>query len=94
MNEQHRKEMLAEFVRFLKERGVFTTYIRYVNKTYGYYRFFEEYVNAANANAKVIGRGLIICAFSWHNTKEGYYYWSKLNKGWINFVDMKYPKYE
>ena len=80
MNEQHRKEMLAEFVRFLKERGVFTIYVRYVNKSYGYYRFFERYVNIDNANTnantvKAIGRGLILNAFSWNQTKEGQNIW-------------------
>lgn len=96
MNEQHKKEMLAEFVRFLKERGAFTIYVRYVNETYGYYRFFERYVNIANANtnAKAICRGLIINAFSWNKTKEGHEFWFNLHNEWINFVDMKYPKYE
>lgn len=97
MNEQHRKEMLAEFVRFLKERGVFTAYVRYVNETYGYYRFFEKYVNigdtTANA-AKAIGRGLIVNAFGWDKTKEGREFWFNLHNEWLNFVDMKYPKYE
>lgn len=94
MNEQHRKEMLAEFVRFLKERCAFTTYVRYVNESYGYYRFFERYVNTANANAKAIGRGLIINAFSWNKTKEGHEFWFNLHNEWSSFVDMKYPKYE
>ena len=94
MNEQHRKEMLAGFVRFLKERGAFTIYVRYVNETYGYYRFFEKYVNAANAKAKATCRGLIINAFSWNRTKEGHEFWLNLHNEWSSFVDMKYPKYE
>ena len=97
MNEQHRKEMLAEFVRFLKERGVFTIYVRYVNKSYGYYRLFEKYLkiaNTFNANEKAIGRGLIINAFSWNKTKEGHEFWLNLHNEWSSFVDMRYPKYE
>lgn len=90
MNEHYRKEMLAEFVRFLKERGAYATYLVYINKECGYYRFFEVYVNSAYRNTEEVLRGLISSAFAWNHTKEGEEFWYNLHIEWIHKLNERH----
>lgn len=90
MNEHHIKETLVEFVRFLKERGAYATYLAYINKEYGYRQFFEVYVNSTDRNTEEMLRGLISSAFAWCETKEGDNYWRKLHIEWVRKLNGKY----
>lgn len=74
-----------EFIRFLKEEGVYVAFKRNFSLDYLREWFDNDYkqiVNGKSYYEAVGGANYISEAFYWKDTPEGFDYWSELNKKW------------
>ena len=106
--EEIRKEILKDFVTFLKKHNAYTNYrknladyviLGFPNKR----RWNLRWRNAYTYGIKYIYHGhitlnnaytFINSAFCWSGTLERNEFWGKLHNEWVSIVFKKYDKYE
>lgn len=83
------REMVAEFLSFLKENNALRGYQKAVRKQkWSYFKTIENIINPFTIEPiRVLFRPeqyceLINMAFTWANTKEDHDYWEKLDHKW------------
>ena len=96
--EEIRKEIIRDFVRFLKKEGVYLKYKENManncEKTFFYLPRKEFYTATSIDTLMEEGKRLIISAFCWVDTKEGMEFWDKLHLEWVDFFSQKYDNNE
>ena len=79
-----------EFIRFLKERGVYAAYRRNFSLEYlkiWHNDLYKKIVtNGENFFDVVNWKRYINHAFHWAATKEGHEFWQKLSREWSNWT--------
>lgn len=85
----HRKNVFVKFIRFLKEKGIYSVWkynvgknkspISYINYSYGhnYIKFFNNCPEYELVNYSLV----------WGDTKQGHDFWHIINQEWMNFCD-------
>ena len=68
--------MKEQFIEFLKENEAYRDYIKNLKNHRGL--TLDEYFNRRCADEESV----LMDAFVWAETKEGYEYWKNLNKKW------------
>ena len=76
------KDKVREFIRFLKEHNVYTSY-----KNYAFLRVDNNICNHLN---KIDPESYILSSFCWCETIEGHYFWRALHKEWLNCCRRKH----
>ena len=83
------RQMIAEFLSFLKENNALQGYKKALRKQKRFYfKTIENYINPFTIEPIIVllkpGRyeELINMAFTWANTKENHAYWQKLDHKW------------
>lgn len=86
----HHKYLFKTFIYFLKENNIYDRYAKYVvtpiARSYrDNYEFLSpdpiEFIKDCIHNK---GDGLIMRAFSWGHTQEGFEYWNNIHVKWVN----------
>lgn len=87
MNSNIKKQILKEFIFFLKKEKIYDTYL---------YELFNEKGSKSNSVYFIIkdikykcGHNLISRAFTWICTEEGYIFWSIIHEKWIEKISKK-----
>ena len=72
-----------KFLRFLKEEGVYSEWVYNIRKQHHIWdkKFWEGTLKAIFSEEDKCAEA-IIYAFCWSDTRQGYYFWSKLNTKW------------
>ena len=83
------RQMIAEFLSFLKENKALNGYRKaLIKQKRFYFKTIENYINPFTIEPIIVllepGRyeELINMAFTWANTKENHEYWEKLDHKW------------
>ena len=69
------------FLHFLKQEGIYESYIFNFNNTLHINKNFDRFI------LKTEERYFIRFAFSWESTKEGYDFWLKKSIKWVNEIN-------
>lgn len=81
-----------EFIRFLKEEGVYVAFKRNFSIDYIRKWFIVEYeqiISGRNYYEVIKELDYISKAFYWRGTPEGYDFWLGINKRWVSLVYEK-----
>ena len=85
MNEiEGREELAKEFIRFLKELGVYTAFVKNITKNdwpnKGACAVLVTYLNHTNPS------DYVSASFNWMSTPQKHWYWSYINECWYRVV--------
>lgn len=69
------------FVKFLKKNNAYHIYIKNVSERRHDYIAFIKYLIRND-----FLEDFFVCAFAWHSTEQGSYFWGKLNSEWQKFI--------
>ena len=89
------KIIIAEFAKFLKENHVFIQYRMNIGrnvvqkKPLGCCNAFKEKIILHYNINKSLSLNLINYAFTWSETSQGHFFWSRLNNKWKKVVIEK-----
>ena len=81
-----------EFIRFLKEEGVYVAFKRNFSIDYLRKWFIDDYrqiISGRNYYRVIKKLEYISKAFYWRDTPEGYEFWLDINKRWTSFMYEK-----
>lgn len=94
MTDEEYKKRKKFFLRFLKENGVYSRYIRYIKSPVTYNGFQKENQDwTFDKCAKLYGMNLMITRLiSWRKTPEGHDFWENLQKRYIKKYTRKFKK--
>lgn len=87
---EERKEYIKRFKRFLKEENVYPQYRSNLLNNKNKYSFFNSRCkhNVYRFFCECSIWDLLNYAFCWVETKEGHYFWKKLNIKWNYYIEQ------
>jgi len=76
-----------EFVRFLKENGVYDKFIYNCENVISSSYFTKTYKSLETFCTDIKKKDYFYDSFDWENSTEGHTFWSKINGKWLNYLD-------
>ena len=74
------KKIFKEFIIFLKEKEAYVNFKYNINKKFDWnqtpIKYYIKHTGPIN---------FLFSAFCWGDTKQGYEFWSKLDKEWVHY---------
>lgn len=106
--EEIRKEILKDFITFLKKHNAYIQYRSNIALALGFYThdFIYHFYNGIvtkvlkDINGKdrlfniQLAESLLNYAFTWSYTPEEDWFWRSLNREWVKYIEEKYNKKE
>lgn len=83
------------FLRYLKECGAYTAYLRNIRST-KYPNFYKQHYPSCTFESAAKNNGMqsmISLLFVWSKTPEGHEFWSNINKSYCKDFLKKFPDY-